>query len=704
MAIIGIIRNRLGLVTSIIIGLALLSFILSDLFSSKYSLTGGPETNIATLAGEDISYKEFDEKFQANLENYRNRARNGQQLDEDKMREDTWQEMLHEKIMQKEYDALGISFSTADFSQEELLDMTVGNNVHQAIESNFTDPKTNVFNKDAVKRFLEKFDEMEADQQNAWLELEEYMMKDRANQKYNTLITKGLYVTQAEAKRDHVDKQKEIKFEYVLKRYVDIPDSTIEVTENEIKDYYEKNKDQNYKKDEPSRKLEYVVFEIIPSAQDSDHVKDRINKLLAEFQQTKEDSLFVSLNSETSFNDVFQSQGNLPQLLDSTLFNAAIGSTFGPYIEDGAYKIAKLIARETRPDSVQARHILIRPVNGDYKVAQTRIDSIKKAIEGGAPFQLMAMKFSEDGSKEKGGDLGTFSEGQMVKPFNDACFTGKSGQLMVVTTQFGVHLIEVMKSTSPKTKVKIGVIENNIEPSSATRNEAYNKASKFVSENNSKESFEKAIAEQGLNKRVADNVKKGDRSVIGLEASRELVRWAWTADVDDVTPTPFEFDNKIVVARLSAAHDDGYILLDEVKEEIEVAVKKDKKAEKIMADLTADATTAGSLQALAGKLNTQVDTLDHIKFIARGLPGLGRELDLIGTVFALPAGKMSAPIKGEQGVYVVYVESVSEVTPPQDYKMNKDFLSNNIQRRAGNEVYKALEKNANIEDNRAAFY
>jgi peptidyl-prolyl cis-trans isomerase D len=314
------------------------------------------------------------------------------------------------------------------------------------------------------------------------------------------------------------------------------------------------------------------------------------------------------------------------------------------------------------------------------------------------------MRFSEDGSKEKGGDLGTFAEGQMVKPFNEACFTGKKAELQIVTSQFGVHLIEVTKIGAMKEKVKIGVLETKIEASSATRNEADTKANKFAAENNNAETFDKAVADQGLHKKLANNLKKSERAIPGLETPRELVRWAWNANVGDVTPAPFEFGNKIVVAHLVATYDDGYSSIEELKEEIEADVRKEKKAEKFMDELKNDATSAGSLSELASKLGTQVDTLDHIKFTARGLPGLGRELDLIGTVFATPAGKMSAPIKGEQGVYVLQVESISEVTQPADYKQNKESLSKNMQARVGYEVYKALEKNAKVVDNRASFY
>jgi peptidyl-prolyl cis-trans isomerase D len=376
MAIIGRIRNQ-GVLITTIIGVALLFFVLQDLLSGKFGFTQSKQaTEIAEVSGEIISYKEFEEKFQTNLENSRSRSRNST-VDEDKMREDTWQQMLNEKIMQKEYERLGIIVSN-----EELLDMVAGNNIHQVITSNFTDPKTNEFNQGAVKQFLEKFDDLPAESQNAWLELEEYMLKDRANQKYNNLVTKGLYVTTIEAKRAYTDQQKEAKFTYVVKRYAEIPDSTIEVSEQEINNYYEKNKEQKYKKEDPSRKIEYVTFDIVPSEQDLENIEKQMMESLVEFQESKEDSLFVSLRSETPFDDVYHTQDDLSEILDTTLFKAVVGTVYGPYIEDGYYKLAKLVSRTTRPDSVQARHILIRPSQqADIKVVQERIDSIKKAIE-----------------------------------------------------------------------------------------------------------------------------------------------------------------------------------------------------------------------------------------------------------------------------------------------------------------------------------
>ena len=234
------------------------------------------------------------------------------------------------------------------------------------------------------------------------------------------------------------------------------------------------------------------------------------------------------MNADTRYLDKFYKKGELSNTMDSIMFTVDTGYIAGPFIEDDSYKMSKLLDVAMRPDSIKARHILLTPSTAEDTSYIAGADSIKKLLIMGSDFAALARSVSKDpGSAAEGGELGWFSEGTMVKPFNDSCFSGSAGDLMVVKTQFGSHIIEILEATEPVKKVKVGTVDRKIEPSSKTFAGAYAKANKFTGSNTTRELFEASAEKQGLVTRVADNLKSGDKVIIGLESPRELVRWAF---------------------------------------------------------------------------------------------------------------------------------------------------------------------------------
>ncbi len=696
MAMISKIRNRAGLLIGIV-GFSLLAFVLGDFLTSNRSFLRGNDTSVGVIAGKKTSVQDFEARVQKEIENYKlsNNTDNVDQNTTDQLRDQSWNQLISEEVMGTQYKKLGITVGP-----DEVFDMVKGKNPHPQVVKAFTDPKTGQFNQANVINFLKNMDNDQTGKtRTQWVNFEKYIQDERIGQKYNDLIKHGLFIPTAEAKEDYINKNRTAAFKYVMLNYGAVPDSTVKVSDDDLKKVYEENKTRY--KQVASRGIEYVVFEVQPSEVDRKSTLESITKLKEEFQSTANDTSFVAGNSDGKMDKSWHKKGTLPFNIDTIMFNNEKGFVYGPYEEGGTYKLAKLSDIKFLPDSVKARHILLKIESPDKKDAvMARADSIKKAIQGGTPFALMAMQFSTDeGSKIKGGDLGWFQPGMMVQPFNDACFEGKKGDMPIVQSQFGVHLIEIEDQGKPSKQVKVAIIERKAEPSNKTYQAVFQKANEFAGKNTTAEAFDKAVKEQNLNKMTESNIQENARQVGALEGSKELIRWAYKASKNDVSKA-FEFGDKFVIAKLTDIKEKGIAPLDQVKDEVMVEARKNKKAEMLMKKLEG----AGSIEAIASKAGQQVIPAENVNFGSPILGNSGMEPKVVGHIFAMKPGQVSKPLEGQSGVYVVQVTSFKEPTPIKEYKEVKKQLEQQVQGRAQYEVYNALREKADITDNRGKFY
>lgn len=694
--VIGKIREQSTLLL-LLIGGAMLAFILGDLFSSGGFLLNGSPTEVGEVAGVTVDGRAFQERVDQTIENYKTQT--GQtSLDNattDQLREQTWNQMVREIVMDQELDGLGIRVS-----KEELYDMVQGSNPHPQVMQAFTNPQTGQFDRSQVMNFLKRM-EQDEDIKKRWITFEKDIAKLRRSEKYNNLIKKGLYVTTAEAESDFAAKNRPATIKYVLKRYSSVADSTVQVTDSDIKKYYNDNKSK-YEQD-ASRDVEFVAFRVDPSKEDFEKVRVWAENLKPEFEKTDNDTLFVNRESDLRFNARWLPKGELGGDVDSLMFAADKGFVYGPYLEGQMYRMAKLIGVKMAPDSVEARHILIRPETyQSVEKAKTVADSLKKLIEGGADFAELARNNSEDpGSGADGGNLGWFQEGQMVPSFNNACFDGKKGDLTVVQSQFGYHIIEVLNQKGNTEKRAIAFVDRRVEASTKTFQTVYGQAEEFQRSVTSVASFDQEVTNRGLNKRIASNLKENDRTIAGLESPRELIRWAFNAEKGDVSDVK-ELGNTFVVGVLTATREEGFTAMDEIKDELEAGAIKDKKAAKFMEEF--EAARAGDIQTIADKMNLPVEVKENVQFSATAISGLGREPALIGTVGGMETGDISKPVKGDQGVYVVYLESRPDAPANPNYMNSSRMLNASLAQRVDFEVFEALKDKADITDNRAKFF
>jgi len=701
------IRTQGGLLVAIVIGLALVAFILGDLFQSGSSMFTGGRLEVGSIKGETIQYPDYQRKVEELAEIYRSNT--GQsQLDEEtwvQVREQTWETMIREKVMGDVYDKLGLTIS-----KDEMFDMLQGNNIHPIVQQIFTNPNTGEFERTAVVNFIRNLESgVSPEQRNYWLYLERQILNERLQAKYNNLISKALYVTNDEAQNSLEGKNRNVSFEYIALNFNLVADTAVKVTDKELRDYYAANKDEF--KEEKSRQIEYIAFEVVPSASDFSSSEKWINEIREDFSTATDNVQFVTSNSDVGFDGTWYKQANVPANLAGWIFeeNAALNDVFGPYFENNSYKLAKLHASEMMPDSVEARHILLR-VNAaeEAMFAQALADSLKGLIEKGSDFATLARQYSTDtGSAINGGDLGWFGRGMMVKPFEEAAFNNKVNEVTVVASQFGLHIVQTTRRGALNRQVQIAVLERTVTPSTLTYQSIYGQASKFVSENTTKEKFDAAVEAESLTKRQA-TLRENDRTLAGLESPRVLIRAAFDAKVgaiiknSDGSPI-FELGDNFIVATLVNASEGGPAPFESVKTRVELAVEKKKKGEFLAEKLRKAAEGKSDMYEIATAAGGSVNIASNINFNSMTLPGLGTEPNVIGTVTALEPGIISKPVIGNNAVFLAKVSNIED-GGETDVDGEKARLLQALGFRASYQAYEALKDAVEVVDNRNKFF
>ena len=660
-----------------------------------------PSLPVGEVLGEDVLRQDYEIKVDEGINNWKlqnpqsiiNQTITGQ------IRSQVWDQYVKELVMNNVYSKIGI-----DVSDDEWMERISGANVHPEISKvpAFQDPATEQFDRTRVLNYLKQIDQDQTGEtRTRWVGFQKYLMELIKTSKYNSLVAKAMYVTNEEAKVNFNEKSQNITFNYVAIPLISVADSTVEPTESEIETYYTNHK-SNYEQD-ASKDVDFVVFAVVPSAEDDAVTKSSIEELKADFAIYEDYDLMVRRNSDnTAARFTFTTKEELKDPSWTELFTAEEGTVIGPYqANQGVYRIAKLVVAQNRPDSVEARHILIIPTQTmNLDSVQTRIEAIKAQVEAGADFGILAQKHSEDkGSAIKGGDLGWFSEGAMVDEFNEACFTSKRGDLSVVTSQFGVHLIEVTKMSKAVRKVKVAFIDRNVEPSTETYNAYYSEAAQFAGKIlNEGIVFDSLIAQQNLVKRSDSKVTAEKQSIVGLPNSREMVRWMNTTDEGAVSKV-FEFENFIVVAYLTKEHIKGNVPLEDIKEQISSLVLKEKKGAYIRANIK-----AADLVTIAANHGQTVVSAQRANLSNLSLQGIGYEPELVGSIFATNVGAISNHIEGKNAVYVIEVTAKDDVKTSDDFTQQKQAIQKGAAAYAIGAAYKALNTEADVKDNRSDIY
>lgn len=698
-------REKAGVLVAGLIGFSLFLFVVSDFFGKGRGqrLRQKKYYEIGQIGGEYISYQDYETRLQNLLEIYKLSGRsNIDEATSESLREQTWQQMVREKLLDPQYKKLGLGVST-----EEVDELVLGNNPHQIVQQLFTDPKTGGFNKSFLVNFL-KQTEVDETAKKYWLFFENEIVNDQTNAKYNNLVSKGLFVTSKQAEFEKNVNNNTVDFSYVLKNYASVPDSAIRIYQSDLEAYYAKHK-ESYKRS-ALRDIEYVTFDVVPSDDDNKVTEQWITKTKEEFATADDPVQFINLSSDTRHVGFFIPLSSVPENLKDFVKKEDTKTIFGPYIEDGSYKIVKLLSVADRPDSVHVRHLLLSVNNSrTIETARHQADSLIKLIKAGTPFETLAMANSDDqGSAKIGGDLGWFPEGKMVVPFNNACFTGKKGEIKTAETTFGVHIIEILNQSKLTRKYDIGYIDRKIMPGSLTNQKAYSEASQFAGTNDTYEKFTKAVAAEKLNKRVANSISPQQKTLPGLENPRSLIMALFQAEkgkiiLDNNQQAVFEVGDKYVVAYCTKAQEEGIAPQKDVETEIRFALLKEKKAQIISAEFTKNSGSGKTLDDIARSMGLTVQEATKINFKSFTIGSTGTEPALIAAASAAKQGVITGPVEGNDGVFMLTVNSLTP-TQGDDLKTLKDRLATTYKMRGTYEAYDALRKDANILDKRYKFY
>lgn len=701
MAAIGNIRKHYGLLVAFV-GLALLAFVLGDLFKSTNSRQG---TNVASVGNEKITYQDYSNMVSMNLENAK--ASNAGSITPEQnysIHASTLEQMIRDIVMKREYKDLGLVVSS-----EELFDQFLGENPNQYVVSSFTGADGK-FNRELVETYIRDFQTLTPEMQANWLNFERAIKEDRLNTKYDNLLKKSFYLPTKLAERYYSDKNDKVSAEVYAIRYNTIADSTVVLSDADKKAFYEENKNK-YQTD-ATRAIDYIVFEIKPSKADIDFSRNLVNDLKDDLASIENAASFVNANSDLPFDSAWKSRTDVPAEFENAIFSNGAGFVYGPYENDGYYNVAKVLDVENRSDSLMASHILVSYANA-LRSTETRTkdeakslaDSLLNVIKkDNSKIETLAKDFSDDPSAQtNNGDLGWFTDGTMVYTFNEFVQDNEVGTVGMVETPFGYHIIKVTDRNEAAPKARIAVVANEITASTATYQNIFAEANRFVTENTTAEEFNAAIENQGLNKRTFPTMRTTTNYITGISNPRQIVRWAFDENtkVGDMSSI-FDLDDMYVVAVLTKAVEEGDAPYQDIAERYEYVIKKEKKGAMLAEQAKAYGT---DYQKMIDNLKGEKTTVDNVTFEGRGFGNFGVEDKVIGTVIGMKEGEVSEPIIGGNGLYVVKVVKETPAATTTDYsniqREQRSKFNNQI---LNNAVYSALKDMTKIEDNSILFY
>lgn len=723
MALIGKIREKSWLLL-IVIGGALLAFILTD-----YQRTVDEnelQYGLGTVNGEMVDMKAFENEVaiaekNAILQAQQQRKQSVDPVDRDKV----WNGFVDQIVMNKEYDALGLTVSENEF--DAFLYGEEGFEVMADLKSSFVD-STGQFDANALRNQIDLLRNSEDPAEvERWEKSKEYYIALRKQQKYFELLSQGVYVTDLEAKNEYTSREEIKSISFVFRSFNEIKNEDISVSDEDLKKYFEEHKnDTKYANKTASRSIRFFDVTVNPSESDVATFNEKMANLKSEFEATTEDSLFVMKNSDVKIyssthaltfkpkSDPKAKEGmTYPDALDSTFSNASIGQVVGPFDESGNTRLAKVIDFNTK--SLTARHILISAQRGDSAAvakAQAQVDSLLPLINSDN-FESFVTRFSQDpGSKDKGGKYEDFLDYEMVKEFSDFATQKPIGQIGYVQTDYGFHIMETLERKEVKYPV-LAIVQKTLKASEATlasKDEEvfdllYNlddQMSSLTSFTEKTAMFDSLVRTAGYFART-QTIQDNKPKINGFDndfVENKLFDLAYNknAALGDLISSPIKVQNKYIIAMVSAIKAKGTPSFDDVQATIKKDYIDSKKAEMLASEMK-----GSSLKDIAEANKTQIKKAE-VTFGSPQITGAGYEPNLVGAIFSnLKDGQRSAPITGKNGVIVVQIEQTTKAPTASNYMAEKTNLLNTEKNKSQNMAKSALLKQADVVDNRKFF-
>ncbi len=705
MGIIGSIRKHSWIAVAVV-GVAIVAFIIGDLTKNNRGIP-----DMGKINGSTITYQRFNELIEETENNYK-RQQGVNQIPADveyQLRDQVWQTLVGETLTDEQFEKLGLTVSPA-----ELNDMYVGTFIHPYLRQSFTDPKTGEYQTQAIQYYVDNFENLDTNQRMQWVELEKAVKTDRKQQKYSSLISRGMYMPTNIAKQMAGMGSKVSNAYAVNLSYQSVSDDEITLTEEDYQNYYNKHKAEFRLRDE-MRELDYIVYPIVPTTKDMADIEAGVQKVWEEFQTVEPEELifFVNAESDHSYDSSYRKASEFASPMDSALMACGEGSFVAPRIVGNDWMMAKVLKVANRPDSLRASAIYIfnDKVGGDITrsddQAKLLADSVMAAVRSGSmSFEEAVSKYSDDPQKaDNNGDMEWQRDGNYGFINEDIINTPEGGVFVVKhPNEVGYFVVKVTGKTAPHKKYRVATISRAIAASEATTRNIYNTANRFAGNNRTYAEMTAAAQAENLQVRNA-MVNPMSYTMAGIKNARSIVQWAFNekTEAGTVADQIFEADDMYIVAALKDVYKVGYATLDQVRNMIESQVRIEKKAELLKARLEEAKAANANLTAIAAKVNVSIDTLDSISFNDYFLGKYGMEPKVQATIAATAANTLVGPIQGANGVYMVNVNDKADNPTAPDPAAIRSQKEQSFMQGLRN-IQQVLKDHAKIVDQRNKFF
>lgn len=706
------IRSK-GPLLVIVIGLALFAFIAGDAWKVLQPHQG--KQDVGEVNGEVLSAQDY-QKMVDELSEVIKLTNGLNSLTEDQLnnvKDQVWQSYVNNKLIAEQAEKLGLKVTDAEI--QSIIDQ----GTHPLLmQTPFRNPQTGTFDKDMLKKFLVDYANLNASQMPAqyveyyqkmgafWQFVEKTLAQSTLAEKYQNLVTKSLISNPVAAEDAFNSRTEQSDLLLAGVPYSSINDSTVQVSDSEIKDRYNEKKEQ-FKQLVETRDIRYIDVKVVPSDADRKAVEKEVTEYSNQLASTTADfGTFVrSTGSSVNYSDVPVSKSVFPADVASRLDSTGVNEVYGPYYNqtDDSYNAFKLLAKVSSPDSIQFRQIQVYAETEEK--TKTLADSIYNALKGGADFAAIAKIYGQTGEaswvnsqswegSELDADNSKFINTLLNQPVNE---------LANISIGQANLILQVMNKKSMQTKYKVAVVKCPVEFSKETYNAAYNKFSQFVAQNTTIESMVKNAEESGYTLMPRTDLSSAEHYVGGVRSTREALKWIFDAEPGEVSPLYEcgENDHLMVVA-LDKIHEAGYRDINSVAEMLRAEIRRDKKAEKIMEEMK----KYNSIAQVKEMKDAVSDSVKHVTFSAPAYISVTRNSEpVIGAVAAKTAvNKVSAPVKGNGGVYMIQVYAKDKGTEKFDAKQEETTLANMAVRIAGNQFLNDLYQKAKVVDQRYLFF
>ena len=686
MAGLNTLRTRGGLFLAIVVGIALVAFLLTDFLSNGQG-NNPAKIKVGEINGEKVTYLRYSNQlnYTTNIQKMLN-GNAGDQESYDSYRKLAWEELIEEMSFTPGFEKNGITVTT-----QEATDMVNGQYISPILARFFTD-QTGKYNREAVMNFLNSINADNADPNYValWDFIEDQMIDNRRLSKYMNLIQKGIFVTDLEINQGVENSDVNYNAQFAGLPYSAVADSLIKVTVGDLQKFYNEHKDMF--KSGASRSIEYVVFDVLPSEEDFVEAKNTVLAIAENFKNATDIEAFVSANSQEQFDHNYYKESDLQGELANFVFGSSKNDVYGPILNGDIYMMARVSDRRMMPDSIELSRIVLNTT----MVKQA--DSIAELASKGADFAELANKHSiVEGTQ--GGKLGMIAYNQLPREMADKLFSAKKGEIVKIMDGNALQLIRIDSRQKEQPMVQLGVIIHRIIASDATRAAIRQTADKFyTSANGSLTAFNKSVSDNALSKRVAV-IRPADSNINGLEESSALVHWAYGDDAQkDIVSNVMEIGGNYVVAVLTGANDEGYASFESVKNEIAPIVRLEMKG-KYLAEQLAGKNLA-DVAAMEKALNGDVADVNFNSFF---VDKIGPDQAVIGAICGAKENTVSKPVVGSSGVYLLNVTAknkLNEVTAESE----KVKLQANAENFVVERTLQALYDLSNIQDWRVKFF